>query len=322
MWRNLLPSWQPDAGRGYPIMGQLVGGVWHDVARVTSNAPFRREPSAFVLASSHLADTPRLERGQLVLVGSKACPWSHYTLMVHSVLGLNAFMPVVELNPVTDAGGWSFKTPLSLGDGSAAERLHQLYTRTAPDLTGRATAPVVYDALHCRIVSNDSEDIGSMLWDWLSIYTVRSVLDLDPAGTRSQTQAAKRTIYEDLSNKVYEIGFGGSQESYDRNIDLLFGSLQRFEEHLASDEFICGSRPTLADLRMLAFLIRFDDVYFIHFKCSRRLIREMPNLSKYISRMLQVPGIASTISRSEIKEHYYKSHTLLNPGGLVPQTGP
>ncbi|MHB1549165.1 MAG: glutathione S-transferase C-terminal domain-containing protein, partial [Acidimicrobiales bacterium] len=85
-------------------------------------------------------------------------------------------------------------------------------------------------------------------------------------------------------------------------------------------EFICGNRPTLADLRMLAFLVRFDDVYYVHFKCSRRLIREMPNLSKYMSRMLQIPGISSTVSRSEIKEHYYKSHTLLNPGGLVPQT--
>lgn len=301
-------------------MGQLVDGVWHDGVSGPSNGPFRREASAFLLASSHLADTPRLARGQLVLVVSKACPWSHYTLMVHSVMGLGALMPVVELDPVTGAGGWSFKSPLPLGGGPPVERLHQLYTRTAPDFTGRATAPIVYDTLHDRIVSNDSEDIGSMLWDWLSIYIDKPMLDLDPVELRSQSQAAKQRIYRCLSNKVYEIGFGRGQESYNDNVDELFDQLDKIEGELSTRAFICGNRPTLADLRLLAFLVRFDDVYFLHFKCSRRLIREMPNLSRYMSRLLQIPGIAQTVSRAEIKEHYYKSHTSLNPGGLVPQT--
>lgn len=43
--------------------------------------------------------------------------------------------------------------------------------------------------------------------------------------------------------------------------------------------FLLGDRLTEADLRLFATLIRFDEVYYVHFKTNKKLIRDYPNLS-------------------------------------------
>jgi putative glutathione S-transferase len=64
--------------------------------------------------------------------------------------------------------------------------------------------------------------------------------------------------------------------------------------------------------------VRFDSVYHGHFKCNLRRLVDYPNLWGYTRDLYQQPGIAQTVDLPFIKEHYYRSHTMLNPSGIVP----
>ena len=72
------------------------------------------------------------------------------------------------------------------------------------------------------------------------------------------------------------------------------------------------------------FLVhRFDlayqsQVYAVHFKCNKKLLREYPNLFNYTKDIYQIPGISSTVNMEHIRKHYYGSHPSINPYGIIP----
>ena len=82
--------------------------------------------------------------------------------------------------------------------------------------------------------------------------------------------------------------------------------------------YAAGNTITEADWRLFTTLIRFDAVYYSHFKCNWRHIAEYPNLSNYLRDLYQVPGVAETTSLEQIKRHYYFSQRQVNPTGIVP----
>lgn len=301
-------------------MGHLKNGVWQSTAQTLAGAAFKRESSGFYSSASGLLPLTDSTPGRLSLISSKACPWSHYAFLIHQIAGLDSHINVAELAPIVGDQGWSFKTPFDLGDAQQAYQLHQVYSATSSTYSGRVTSPVLYDSLHRRIVSNDSLDIGITFVRHLARFGSGKVLDIYPAALQHEVDNANIWIYEQLANKVYEIGFCANQSLYERNLELLFSALDRLENLLASSSYVCGDRLTIADLRLFTFLIRFDPVYFVHFKCSRRMLREMPNISRYLKGMMAIPRVAGTVSISEIKDHYYLGHRHLNPSGLVPGT--
>ena len=64
--------------------------------------------------------------------------------------------------------------------------------------------------------------------------------------------------------------------------------------------------------------MRFDAVYYGHFKCNIRRVVDYPNLWGYLRDLYQVSGVAETVNMGHIKEHYYRSHRMINPTGIVP----
>jgi putative glutathione S-transferase len=59
-------------------------------------------------------------------------------------------------------------------------------------------------------------------------------------------------------------------------------------------------------------------VYFGHFKTNRQLLATYPAISGYVRELYQVPGVAETVSFAHIKTHYYASHLMINPTGVIP----
>lgn len=59
-------------------------------------------------------------------------------------------------------------------------------------------------------------------------------------------------------------------------------------------------------------------VYAVHFKCNKRLLREYPNIFNYIKDVYQINRMSSTVKMDHIKQHYYGSHPKLNPFGIIP----
>ncbi len=87
---------------------------------------------------------------------------------------------------------------------------------------------------------------------------------------------------------------------------------------MSGRRYVAGASITEADWRLFTTLVRFDAVYYSHFKCNLRRIVDYPNLSNYLRDLYQQPGIAATVNMDHIKRHYYGSQRHVNPAGIVP----
>jgi putative glutathione S-transferase len=122
-----------------------------------------------------------------------------------------------------------------------------------------------------------------------------------------------------VNNGVYRAGFATRQRPYEVSVGKLFDALDRLEERLAEARYLFGNRIVEADWRLFCTLVRFDAVYYGHFKCNLRRIIDYPNLQGYLLDLYQQPGLSETVSLEQIKRHYYMTHTDINPSRIVPR---
>lgn len=251
----------------------------------------------------------RAQPGRYHLYVSLACPWAHRTLIFRSLKGLASALPIVVADPVMDEQGWAFT-----GDWpdrlNGFHHLHQAYSAARPLYSGRVTVPVLWDSHTRSIVNNESSEIIRMLDEDSEYY---------PEPLRDEIDAVNADVYAHVNNGVYRCGFAATQEAYERAFDRLFGALDRLEALLATRRYLVGGRITEADWRLFTTLVRFDAVYYGHFKCNRNRLTEFPHLSGYVRELYQVPGVAETVNLEHVKRHYYLSHRHLNPSGIVPK---
>jgi len=143
--------------------------------------------------------------------------------------------------------------------------------------------------------------------------------DYYPKDLQAEIDDINAFVYANINNGVYRCGFATTQTAYEEAYDQLFDALDRVEERLSGQRYLVGDRLTEADIRLFATLIRFDAVYYGHFKCNRNRISDMPNLWGYLRDIYQQPGIAETVDFEHIKQHYYYSHASINPTRIVPK---
>lgn len=67
-------------------------------------------------------------------------------------------------------------------------------------------------------------------------------------------------------------------------------------------------------------IVRFDPVYVQHFKCNIRDIRSgYPVLHKWLRNLYwTVPAFHDTTEFTHIRNHYFLSHTQINPKSIAP----
>ena len=260
------------------------------------------------------------EAGRYHLYVSLACPWAHRTLILRKLKGLESLIDVSVVSWLMLENGWTFDQNL----GSTGDKLdhfqfmHQRYTADTADYTGRVTVPVLWDKQQKRIVNNESAEIIRMFNSAFDDLTGND-LDLYPAPLRGEIDALNERIYPAVNNGVYRAGFATSQKAYEEAFDELFAELDRLEQLLGANRYLTGEYLTEADIRLFTTMIRFDAVYYGHFKCNLRRIADYPNLSNWLREIYQWPGIAETVSFEHIKNHYYGSHKTINPTGIVPK---
>ena len=117
---------------------------------------------------------------------------------------------------------------------------------------------------------------------------------------------------------MYRAGFATAQDKYEEAVAAVFHTLDWMERRLAGRRWLCGERFTEADVRAFTTLVRFDAVYYSHFKCNLRRLVDYPRLWRYTRRIYALPGVARTVDLPAIKAHYYRSHRHINPTGIVP----
>ena len=315
-------------------MGLLVEGKWQDKWYDTESTggKFVRSEAVFrnwVTADGAPGPTGeggfRAEAGRYHLYVSLACPWAHRTLIFRALKGLQDAISVSVVHPDMLENGWEFR-PCDAGDFEAGDPLfgsdymHQVYTRALADYTGRVTVPVLWDRERNTIVSNESADIIRMLNSAFDAFA-SSGADYYPADLRAEIDAVNTRVYDNVNNGVYRCGFATTQAAYEEAFGALFEALDWLDARLARHAFLAGDRLTEADWRLFTTLLRFDPVYVGHFKTNLRRIRDYPQLSNYTRQLYQVPGVAATVNLEHIKRHYYYSHRMINPTGVVP-SGP
>ncbi|WP_317932435.1 glutathione S-transferase family protein [Halioxenophilus sp. WMMB6] len=310
-------------------MGLLINGVWWDQWYDTdaSGGSFEREQSKFrnwVTASGKPGPTGlggfAAEPGRYHLYVSLACPWANRALIFRQLKGLSNLIGVSVVHPEMLTQGWTFEQQgASQGDRLYnSDFLHQIYTRARSDYTGRVTVPILWDRQRQTIVSNESADIIRMFNSAFDHLTGNK-LDFYPQRLRDEIDRVNRWIYDDVNNGVYRAGFATSQQAYEEAFDRLFAALDELERLLGESPYLVGGQITEADWRLFTTLVRFDAVYFGHFKCNYQQIADYPALSRYVRELYHYPGVAETIDIEQIKQHYYASHKQINPTGVVPR---
>jgi putative glutathione S-transferase len=247
-----------------------------------------------------------------------ACPWSHRAVIVRALRGLEAAVSMSLADPFRDERGWAFTGGEFVDPVNGFSFLSEAYLASDPGYRVRVTVPVLWDKVGRCIVSNESADIVRMFNGVFDAVAERHV-DLYPPQLRSEIDAVNEVVYGAVNNGVYKAGFARSQEAYDEAYERLFAALDRLEARLGRSRYLIGSEPTEADWRLFPTLVRFDAVYYGHFKCNRRRLVDYANLWGYTRDLFQLPGIAETVALEQIKVHYYTTHDMLNPSRIVPR---
>ncbi|MGH8226946.1 MAG: glutathione S-transferase family protein [Steroidobacteraceae bacterium] len=298
-------------------MGILVDGEWRSEANWADAASgeFNRLASRFRgRISAEAGAVFPVEPGRYHLYVSRACPWCHRTMIYRTLKHLEPVIPMSTVEPLMLEEGWTFREADLL---TGVRRVFELYLLADPRYTGRATVPVLWDGVQGMIVNNESSDIIRMFDTEFAALTGDRT-DYHPPELAAEIDAINTRLYETVNNGVYRAGFATRQEPYERAVRQLFESLDWIEDRLGTHRYLAGDRLTEADWRLFPTLVRFDAVYYGHFKCNLRHVYEYPRLWAYTRELYQVPGIRQTVAIEECKAHYFGSHRAINPSGIMP----
>ncbi|NVK73940.1 MAG: glutathione S-transferase family protein [Oceanospirillaceae bacterium] len=315
-------------------MGLLVDGEWVDQWYDTESnkGKFVRSESEFrnwiYPEKECQPDNPShfpAQVGRYHLYVSLACPWAHRALIFIKLKQLEDIISISCVHPDMLENGWEFKQDdhfkdpnIELGDPlHHFDFAYQLYKKAKPNYSGRVTVPILWDKERDTIVSNESSEIIRIFNRAFNDIT-NNHLDFYPDHKAQEIDAINERIYHTVNNGVYKCGFATTQEAYESELTPLFDTLDFLEEKLSSSEYLVGDEQTEADWRLFTTLIRFDAVYYGHFKCNLKRILDYPKLNAYLKRLYDIPNVAGTINLQHIKRHYYYSHKTINPTQVVP----
>lgn len=304
-------------------MGRLKSGQWiiEDVIPKSQDGEFKRADSGFRDTIEEGGKYPP-ETGRYHLYISLACPWASRAYIMMKLKKLEGIITMSVVSPKMEEQGWTFKEdfPDVIPDSVLNKKyLYEIYQQADPTFTGKVTVPVLFDKKTNSIVNNESSEIIRMMNTAFNKLTGDDH-DYYPEALRSEIDQVNSFIYDNINNGVYKTGFAQSQDAYDKNVKSLFEALDKIEERLEGKETLVGVILTEADVRLFTTLIRFDPVYYVHFKCNLKMIREYKNLSRYLSNLYyNIKAFKDTTNFDHIKEHYYFSHKQINPTQIVPK---
>ncbi len=306
--------------------GVFVDGVWHSQWYDTKATGGRFVPTEPMFRNWVTADGRAgpsgdggfpAARGRYHLYVSLACPWAHRTVIFRRLKELESVISMSVVDPVMGDEGWEFGRGALADTANGKQRLGEIYLLADPRYTGRVSVPVLWDKERGTIVNNESPEIIRMLNAAFAAFT-NNHSDYYPEDLRAEIDQVNARVYSDVNIGVYRAGFATTQGAYEEGCRAVFTALDWIEERLSRQRYLVGDRLTEADWRLFTTLVRFDSVYYSHFKCNLRRIADYHNLSNYLRDLYQVPGVADTVNMAHIKRHYYMSMPAINPTRIVP----
>ena len=250
-------------------MGRLENGQWI-VADLISKSPggeFKRQEQHFRDKIEVRGNFPP-EKDRYHLYVAYACPWAHRALIMRKLKGLERVISLSVVSPYMLDDGWTFKNDFpGVEYDTVLEKtyLREVYTAAEPTFSGRVTVPVLLDKKTKKIVNNESSEVIRIMNEAFNDITGNTE-DFYPREFRTEIDFWNNEIYENVNNGVYKAGFAQTQSAYDEAAKKLFKTLDQVDERLSGRNFLMGAKLTEADIRLYTTLVRFDPVYYVHFK--------------------------------------------------------
>ena len=290
-------------------------------AETSASGEFQRQEDVFREWISNDGSTsyPAVP-GRYHLYVSLACPWASRTVIFRKLKGLEDGIGMTIIDPIRDEKGWAFRDGpgYSTDPINGFQYLSEAYQATDPNFGGRVTVPVLWDRETRKIVNNCEDDICIMFNSAFNTIAQNKDVDFFPKDLEGEHAKLADFIYDHVNNGVYQAGFATRQRPYEISCRKLFEALDQLDQRLSKSRYLLGQRIIEADWRLFCTLVRFDVVYYGHFKCNIRRIIDYPNLQGYLMDLYQQPGIAGAVNFDHIKRHYYMTHTQINPTRIVP----
>lgn len=272
-------------------MGQLYKGKW-----VTENIHCT-EQNDFT-KQLNTAEYP-VQVGRYHLYISYACPFAHRSLLVWAIKGLHKVITTFGMKCIRGENGWELEDSYI-----GKEYLHEIYTASKPDYTGRATIPVLFDKATNTIVNNQSSEIMKMFNKQLHEFSNYKI-DLYTPTLQQKIDEAIDFIHSTVFVNIHKVRCCDTQEEYDQAVIAVFEGLDILEERLSKQRYLLDKHFTLADICLFSYLIRFDAVFFTRFKCNIRRLIDYKNLFAYTREIYQMPNVAATVNIPYMKKYAY-----------------
>src|SRR3970040_926834 len=307
-------------------MGLMIDGEWVDDDRISADARghFVRADSRFrhwITADGSAGPSGdrgfQAEAGRYPLFVSPSCPWAHRTIIMRKLKALEGAISMSIADRPKDEG-WAYSEAIDdfqpCDDG--VFRLYQVYAAADANYSGQVTVPTLWDRERRTIVNNESSEIIRMFNAAFGAFSDVNY-DFYPEDLRGEIDRINDFVYSHFNNGVYRAGFARSQEAYDDAVRKVFLCLDTLEMQLGERRYLAGERITEADWRAFPTLLRFDLVYYSHFKCNLRRVQDYPNLAHDLRELYQWPGIKETLDLQKIKQGYYRQLNVTHTG-IVP----
>jgi len=312
--------------KAFPVTSNDASSIDTDVTPVSRERmtppPSSSSPPTFIQ-----------EKGRYHLFVTHACPWSHRTSVVRALKGLDDVIGMSYVNctwdPLSvwdagfesevesDASFWSISDSIcNKATEDSDDLVFQTFRETVlENLNGPIQVPVLWDKHKMCIISNSSVEIMWILNFEFNKWAKRPKLNLFPRESKLNNDV-NQWLHKAINVGVYRCGVATSQENYDEAVDELTVALDKADAIVKKGGFLTGKRLTESDIRLFVTLIRFDEVYRVHFKTNTRRISKMSGLLTYVRDIYQVKQVKQTCDMGAIKKAYYGARAEV---GIVPR---
>jgi len=208
---------------------------------------------------------------------SESCPTASAVSAARKLLGLESMISIDRADGESGAGPVFLNVcSCSPWKGSSGPFwLYQVYQLSNPSATTLITAPVLWDTVEQKIVSNDAWEILKLMSqeakqsDLISYNDALGVIPKEGLCPGDQMEAIEK-MYSDLSSSIFTIEASGVEfiakagkdgSRVDDNFDRILAKLQELNDLLGKKRFLLGNNLTVIDVFLAMFLFRFDACY-------------------------------------------------------------
>jgi len=266
---------------------------------------------------------------------SESSPLASAVTAARTLLGLDNMISM-DVADGESGGGLVFLNGCSCAPWKGSEGpfwLYSVYQLSNPSATTRITAPVLWDTVEQKIVSNDAWEILKLMsreaeQSDLIIYNDAIGAILKEGLFPSEIRQAIENMYSELSSSVFNVEAvgieimanhgknisGGVYE--DDDVQRILKKLQELNDLLGKRRFLLGNNLTAVDIVLAMFLFRFDACYTPLFNLSNHgsyvgfiLKGDLhPNLKAYSRELYQ--ELKSTLKIQGFRQIFRLPHAI------------